>query len=233
MAGHYRMGESVAVAAAYHESVFQARTTMLCEIPGAALTVPVGEFPDAKLDIEPAGEQTVVLVGGCFWCVEAVYRALDGVIEVVSGYAGGSAETADYRSVCGGNTGHAEVVRIRFDSARISLGQILKVFFSVAHDPTQLNRQGNDIGTQYRSAIFAADEEQRAVAQAYIAQLDAAGVYPRPIVTTLEALETFYPAESYHQNYAALNPGQPYIQAVALPKVDKLKKKFADRLKGD
>ncbi len=204
---------------------------MLCEIPGANLNVPLGEFPDPALDIQPDGEQCVVLAGGCFWCVEAVYRQLTGVSEVVSGYAGGSAETADYRTVCGGQTGHAEVVRIRYDSRQTTLGQILKVFFSVAHDPTQLNRQGNDVGTQYRSAVFFADEEQRQVAQAYIAQLDQAGVYPQKIVTSLEPLKDFYQAEDYHQNYAALNPQQPYIQAVAAPKVDKLRRKFADKLK--
>ena len=206
---------------------------MLCEIPGARLNVPVGEFPDPALDQEPDGEQAVVLAGGCFWCVEAVYRALQGVHGVESGYSGGSAETADYRSVCSGSTGHAEAVRIGFDSQQTSLGEILKVFFSVAHDPTQLNRQGNDRGRQYRSAVFYADAEQRQVAASYIEQLNAAEVFPAPVVTTLEPLKAFYPAEDYHQNYAALNPGQPYIQAVAAPKLEKLRQKFGDKLKPD
>ncbi|MGH7550080.1 MAG: peptide-methionine (S)-S-oxide reductase MsrA, partial [Gemmatimonadota bacterium] len=161
-----------------------------CDIRGAGLVVAPELVPDPDLDIESGNApQTAVLAGGCFWCVEAVYRELDGVLDVVSGYAGGTAETADYRTVCGGRTDHAEVVRVRFDPARISYGQLLKIFFSVAHDPTQLDRQGNDRGRQYRSAIFYADPEQRAVAQAYIRQLDEAGVFGSPIVTKLEPLE--------------------------------------------
>jgi peptide-methionine (S)-S-oxide reductase len=172
------------------------------------------------------------LAGGCFWCVDAVYRQLDGVQHATAGYAGGTPETADYRTVCSGTTGHAEVVMIRFDTARITFGQILKVFFSVAHDPTQLNRQGNDTGPQYRSAIFVADADQRCVAQAYIAQLDAAKVYDDKIITTVEPLEAFYEAEEYHQDYAARNPEQPYIAHISMPKVAKVRKHFADRLKG-
>lgn len=204
---------------------------MLCEIPAVPVAESLGGFPDPVLDVAADAEQDIVLAGGCFWCVEAVYRQLAGVLEVQSGYAGGSAETADYASVCSGTTGHAEVVRVRFDSRVGTLGQILKVFFCVAHDPTQLNRQGNDRGTQYRSAVFYRDTEQQQVAASYIAQLNAAGIFSSPIVTTLEALEAFYPAEAYHQNYAALNPGQPYIQAVAQPKLDKLQARFADKLK--
>ncbi len=204
---------------------------MLCEIPAVPVAESLGGFPDPVLDVAADAEQDIVLAGGCFWCVEAVYRQLAGVLEVQSGYAGGSAETADYASVCSGTTGHAEVVRVRFDSRVGTLGQILKVFFCVAHDPTQLNRQGNDRGTQYRSAVFYRDAEQQQVAASYIAQLNAAGIFSSPIVTTLEALEAFYPAEAYHQNYAALNPGQPYIQAVAQPKLDKLQARFADKLK--
>jgi peptide-methionine (S)-S-oxide reductase len=156
---------------------------------------------------------------------------LDGVISVVSGYAGGSPETADYKAVCSGTTDHAEVIRVRFDSSRITFGQILKVFFAVAHDPTHLNRQGNDIGRQYRSAVFYADDEQRKVAEAYIQQLREARVFEAPIVTTLEPLEQFFEAEEYHQNFAARNPGQPYVAAIAVPKVKKLEKAFADKLK--
>ncbi len=203
---------------------------MLCDISATSAT-PDDGFPGPLLDVKPEGEQEVVLAGGCFWCVEAVYRRLQGVREVVSGYAGGSAQTANYQAVCSGSSGHAEAVRIRFDSSQTRYGEILKVFFAVAHDPTQLDRQGNDRGTQYRSSVFYADEEQRQVAQAYIHQLDQAGIFAKPIVTRLERLEEFYPAEAYHQNYAELNPGQPYIQAVAQPKLAKLAEKFADKLK--
>jgi peptide-methionine (S)-S-oxide reductase len=175
--------------------------------------------------------QTAVLAGGCFWCTEAVFLPLEGVLGVTSGYAGGTQETADYQTVCTGTTNHAEVIRVTFDPARISYGQILKVFFAVAHDPTQLNRQGNDRGRQYRSAIFFAGEAQRAVSAAYIAQLNTAKVYPSPIATTLEPLEEFYQAELYHQNYAARNPNQPYVAAVAIPKVHKLQKAFPEKLR--
>ena len=148
-----------------------------------------------------------------------------------SGYAGGTAETANYRDVCSGQTGHAEAVRLRFDPARISYGQILRVFFAIAHDPTQCNRQGNDVGPQYRSAIFPADAAQREVAEAYIRQLDAAGAFAAPIATKIEPLEKFYEAEDYHQDYAALNPTQPYIACIAQPKMSKLRKYFPDLLK--
>jgi peptide-methionine (S)-S-oxide reductase len=205
-----------------------------CDIPGGNLAVAPNAFPDPKRDIDAAGaptEQAAVLAGGCFWCVEAVFKELEGVLEVTSGYAGGTAETADYESVCSGTTKHAEVVLVRFDPARIRFGQLLKVFFSVAHDPTQLNRQGNDHGRQYRSAIFYADEAQRAVAEAYISQLNDAGVFKSPIVTRLEPLKAFYAAEDYHQDYAARNPRKPYVAYVAAPKVEKLREYFGDRLK--
>jgi peptide-methionine (S)-S-oxide reductase len=191
-------------------------------------------FPDAVDDtpLAPApGRKLAVLAGGCFWCVEAVYRELEGVLTVVNGYSGGSQETADYKTVCTGTTEHAEVVQIAYDPSRISYGKLLKIFFSVAHDPTQLNRQGNDVGTQYRSAIFYGDEEQKRVAEAYIRQLDAANIYGSPIVTRLEKLRDFFEAEDYHQNYAQLHPDQPYIAAVALPKVEKLRAYFGDSLK--
>lgn len=203
-----------------------------CNIPG--LNVPKSRFPDPEQDLPAAeGSQRIVLAGGCFWCVEAVYLAMDGVTRVVSGYAGGSADTANYESVCSGQTGHAEVIEVHYDPAAVSLGDLLKVFFSVAHDPTQLNRQGNDRGTQYRSAIFYETPEQKAVAEAYIRQLDAAGVYPDPIVTRLEPLEAFYPAEEYHQNFAARNPFQPYVMAVAKPKIDKFRDQFPDVQKSE
>lgn len=174
---------------------------------------------------------TITLGGGCFWCTEAVFLSVDGVLGVRSGYAGGTAETADYRSVCSGTTGHAEVIEVRFDPVRLSFGQVLKLFFAVAHDPTERNRQGHDVGTQYRSAIFWADETQRDVAAAYIAQIDAARVFPAPIATTLERLETFFEAEDYHQNYVARNPWQPYVMAIAVPKVRALERHFPGRLR--
>jgi len=196
--------------------------------------VPPRQFPDPIVDTARTAtptEKSIVLAGGCFWCTEAVFRELRGVESVVSGYSGGSATTANYRAVCGGDTGHAEAIEIRYDASQCTLGQLLKIFFSVAHDPTQLDGQGADIGTQYRSAIFYADDEQRRVSEAYIQQLDAAKVFANPIVTTLEPLGEFYPAEDYHQNYAALNPRQPYIAGVAAPKVSKLRENFSDRLK--
>jgi len=200
-----------------------------------SLLISPDEFPDPIEDIAPApgvAEQSVVLAGGCFWCVEAVYAEVDGILGLTSGYAGGSAETADYETVCTGRTGHAEAVQVRFDPNKISYGQVLKLFFSVAHDPTTLNRQGADVGTQYRSAIFYADEEQKRVAQAYIDQLNQAGVFRGKIVTSLEPLEAFYVAEEYHQGYAAAHPNQPYIAAVAMPKVQKLRTYYSDKLKG-
>lgn len=206
----------------------------LSELFGGDAGIPADQFPDPAIDLPagPAGvPQSVVLGGGCFWCTEAVFVKLDGVRSVVSGYAGGTADTADYRTVCSGTTDHAEVIRVEFDATRISFGQILKVFFAVAHDPTHLNRQGNDIGRQYRSAIFYANDEQRRVAEAYIAQLTAAQVFSSPIVTTLEPLEQFFTAEDYHQDFVARNPAQPYVAAVAVPKVKKLEKAFAARLK--
>ena len=206
----------------------------LSELFGGSAGVPADQFPDPAIDVPPDSTgtpQSVVLGGGCFWCTEAVFVKLDGVISVVSGYAGGTADSANYQAVCSGTTDHAEVIRVRFDSSRITFGQILKVFFAVAHDPTHLNRQGNDIGRQYRSAVFYADDDQRRVAEAYIQQLKDAKVFESPIVTTLEPLEQFFEAEEYHQNFAVRNPGQPYVAAVALPKVKKLEKAFADKLK--
>ncbi|MCC7104291.1 MAG: peptide-methionine (S)-S-oxide reductase MsrA [Chloroflexi bacterium] len=199
-----------------------------------SLLIEPEEFPDPILDIPAApngDEQAAVLAGGCFWCTEGVFVELDGVLSVTSGYAGGTAETADYETVCSGRTNHAEVVRIRFDPARITYGQILKLFLSVAHDPTQLNHQGADVGRQYRSAIFYTDEAQRRVAQAYLAQLEQAHIFTGPIVTEVVPLEGFYPAEAYHQSFVARNPRQPYVAAVAMPKIRKLRAHFADRLK--
>jgi len=173
-----------------------------------------------------AGPQTVVLAGGCFWGVEAVFKHVKGVLEATSGYAGGSAATARYELVSEGSTGHAESVRVTFDPAQVTLGQLLQVFFSVAHDPTEVNRQGPDSGPQYRSAIFVSGAAQKRVADAYIAQLDGARVFPRRIATQVASLDAFYPAEAYHQNYAALHPRNPYIVVNDAPKVSHLRETF-------
>jgi peptide-methionine (S)-S-oxide reductase len=184
------------------------------------------EFPDPVADAplaDKAGQSRAILAGGCFWCVEAVYKNLEGVTSVKSGYAGGSADTADYETVSTGGTDHAESVEVVYDPSRTSFGQILKVFFAIAHDPTQLNRQGPDTGRQYRSAIFYADGEQKRVAEAYIDQLNKAHVFDQKIVTEVVPLEAFYEAETYHQDYAARNPLNPYIVFNAQPKVRKLR----------
>lgn len=186
-------------------------------------------LPDPKIDAPLAAAkdtQTAVLAGGCFWGVEGVFEHVKGVTQVVAGYAGGSTVKPSYEQVSSGTTGHAESVRISYDPSRISYGQLLKVFFSVAHDPTELNRQGPDTGTQYRSAIFFANDEQKRVAEAYIAQLQAARTFPRPIVTQVALLKAFYAAESYHQHYLDLNPNQPYIVINDLPKIANLKRQF-------
>lgn len=203
---------------------------LACDLPAAKS----GVFPDPARDLPATeGTATAVFAAGCFWCVEAVFERLDGVLEVVSGYAGGTAETANYDAVCTGRTNHAEVVKIVYEPTKISYGRLLKVLFSVAHDPTQLDRQGNDRGRQYRSAIFYLSEAEREVAAAYIAQIDAAKVFAAPIVTVLAPLEQFHIAEDYHQGYAQLHPGQPYIAGVALPKVEKLEHYYPEALRKD
>jgi len=188
-------------------------------VPEAAVT--------SRLSAAP-GLQTIVLAGGCFWGIEAVFEHIKGVTDAVSGYAGGTKEQADYETVSTGTTGHAESVKVTFDPTKVSLEKLLQVFFSVAHDPTQLNRQGPDVGPQYRSAIFFADEEQARVARAYIDQLTKAKVYSRPIVTQVVKLQGFYPAEEYHQNFAERNPTYPYIVYNDAPKVVNLKKQFPE-----
>jgi peptide-methionine (S)-S-oxide reductase len=175
-----------------------------------------------------AGIQTVVIAGGCFWGVQGVFQHTAGVVNAVSGYAGGDKSTANYSTVSTGTTGHAESVQITYDPKKISYGKILQIFFSVAHDPTQLDRQYPDSGPQYRSAIFTTTDEQKKVADAYIAQLNTAKVYSKPIVTKVGPLQGFYPAESYHQDYLTLHPNQPYIAYNDLPKVENLKKIFAE-----
>lgn len=171
-------------------------------------------------------EQTAVFAGGCFWGVDAVFKHVKGVSEVVSGYAGGAAETAHYEMVSEGDTGHAESVRVRFDPAKVSYQQLLQVFFGAAHDPTQLNRQGPDSGSQYRSVIFYTSDVQRMAAQSYIQQLTAAHTFSEPIVTQVVPLQKFYPAEAHHQNYLALHPYQPYIVFNDMPKLEQLRKQF-------
>lgn len=205
-----------------------------CDLPGASRMAGVGAFPDPARDLE-AGDslQSAIFAAGCFWCVEAVFEKLDGVLDVISGYAGGTAETANYTAVCTGRTNHAEVVKIVYDPKIISYGRLLKVLFSVAHDPTQIDRQGNDRGRQYRSAIFYGAEAERDVATAYIAQLEAARVFSKPIVTVLVPLENFHEAEIDHQNYAVRNPGQPYIAGVSTPKVEKLEHYYPEFLRKD
>jgi len=188
-------------------------------IPGPALDNPKTAGP----------LQTAVVAGGCFWGVQGVYQRVRGARQVFSGYAGGSRETADYETVSRGSSGHAESVEIRFDPKELSYGEILQIYFSVAHDPTQLNRQGPDVGTQYRSVIFYADESQKRVAEAYIAQLDRAKVFRRPIVTKVERLTGFYPAEDYHQDFLLKNPNYPYIVINDLPKIASLKRVFPAR----
>lgn len=186
-------------------------------------------IPDAAVDaplISVKGEQTAVLAGGCFWGVEAVFEHVKGVSHVKSGYAGGSAATANYEKVSSGQSSHAEAVQIRYDPSKISYGQLLKVFFSVAHDPTTLNRQGPDTGTQYRSAIFYGDEEQKKIAQAYVGQLDKAKVFGSRIVTQIAPLQAFYDAEGYHQDYLAKHPNDRYIVIHDLPKLENLRKQF-------
>ena len=192
------------------------------------------KFPAPELDLPLAStstEATAVLAGGCFWCVEAVYQQLDGVRAVINGYAGDTAETADYETVCSGATDHAEAVEIHYDTSRVTYGQLLRVFFSIAHDPTQKDRQGPDVGRQYRSAIFYQDADQKRVAEAYVAQLTKAKVFDAPIVTEIVPLDRFYEAEAYHQDYAERNPMQPYIFFNALPKVKKVRTYYKEALK--
>jgi len=191
-------------------------------------------IPNPTIDAPLAqvkGEQTAVLAGGCFWGIEAVYEHVKGVIRVESGYAGGSADMAQYRLVGSGQTGHAESVHVTYDPAQITYGQLLKVFFAVAHDPTELNRQGPDVGSQYRSAIFYATDEQKKIAQSYIAQLDQAKIFSSKIVTDVTPLKGFYEAEGYHQNYLANHPDEPYIVYNDMPKLEALKKELPELYK--
>jgi peptide-methionine (S)-S-oxide reductase len=195
-----------------------------CAESATVIPAPAVDEPSAG----GSGSQTAVLAGGCFWGVQGVFQHLKGVKQVLSGYAGGSKDTAEYETVSTGRTGHAESVSITFDPRVVSYGRILQIYFSVAHDPTQLNRQGPDSGTQYRSAIFAMDERQRHIAQQYVQQLDRAGVFRHPIVTKIDAFTGFYPAEGYHQNFATLHPEHPYIAFNDRPKIENFKRLFPD-----
>ena len=201
---------------------------------GFARSNPVA-LPDPKLDVPAradAGSQTAVFAGGCFWGVEGVFEHVKGVTSAISGYSGGTAHSANYETVSTGRTGHAESVKVVFDPSQVSYGQLLKVYFSVAHDPTQLDRQSPDVGTQYRSEIFTTNAAQQEVAKAYIAQLGAANVFADPIVTRVEPLQHFYPAEDYHQNYLAMHPHEPYIVYNDAPKLVHLKAMFPTLYKG-
>ncbi len=193
-----------------------------------------GPIPDPAIDLDrPAvkTKQVAVFAGGCFWCTEAVLESLAGVDKVVSGYAGGQASDADYKLVSEGRTGHTESIEITFDASQITYGQLLKVFFSVAHDPTTLNRQGPDHGTQYRSAVFYIGADQKRVVEAYVAQLGQARIFAGPIVTQLVPLKKFYAAEAYHQDFVKLNPGHGYVVVNALPKLKKLKQQYPELVK--
>src|ERR1700756_4241807 len=200
-------------------------------VPAIGCAAPNMPIPAAKTDVTLAatsGKQTAVFAGGCFWGTQAVFERVKGVLNTAAGYSGGSAETATYRQVITETTGHAESLEVIYDPAQITYGQLLRIFFSVAHDPTQLNRQGPDVGTSYRSAIFYANEEQKRIATAYIAELDAAKVFPSRIVTEVSPLKGFYRAEDYHQDFALKNPGHPYIQVCDLPKIAALKRQFPE-----
>src|ERR1700728_374293 len=188
------------------------------------IPAPVSDNPLAQIP----GKETAVFAGGCFWGTQSVFERVKGVISTTAGYSGGSASTAHYDQVSEENTGHAESVKVVFDPSKITYGQLLRIFFSVAHDPTQLNRQGPDVGSSYRSVIFYTSDEQQKISKAYIAQLDSAHVFPKPIVTQVVPLKAFYDAESYHQDYALHNPNNPYILVCDRPKIDALKKEFPD-----
>jgi peptide-methionine (S)-S-oxide reductase len=206
---------------------------LLWRSPLFGAEAPVIIAPPAVDNPKAAGPmQTAVLAGGCFWGVQGVFEHVRGVKKVIAGYAGGEKSTAQYATVSSGATGHAESVQITFDPAAISYGQILQIAFSVVHDPTQLNRQTPDVGTQYRSAVFYADETQKKIANAYISQLDSSHVFSRPIVTRVDPLKGFYPAEDYHQDYLIHNPGQPYIAMYDIPKIENFRRTFPELYSG-
>ena len=201
--------------------------TLACRAgSGASAAVPSPVVDEAKA--ESKGKETAVVAGGCFWGIQAVFQHVKGVVSATSGYSGGTVKNPDYEMVSSGETGHAESVQIVYDPSQVTYGELLRVFFSVALDPTELNRQGPDRGTQYRSVIFYSNDEQKHIAEAYIAQLDQAKVYPRKIVTQVVPLQAFYDAEDYHQNYATIHPSDPYIVFNDAPKVANLRKEFPE-----
>lgn len=200
----------------------------LCAGCRAAAKTPIPAPSQDAAHSQASGRQTAVFAGGCFWGTQSVFERVKGVLATTAGYAGGTADTATYPQVTTETTGHAESVRVVYDPSKITYGQLLRVFFSVAHDPTQLNRQGPDVGTSYRSAIFYSNEEQHRIAQAYIAQLDVAHIFANPIVTQVVPLQGFYDAEAYHQDYALHNPDNPYIQVCDRPKIEALKQQFPE-----
>jgi peptide-methionine (S)-S-oxide reductase len=226
--GELQMSSSKSLAVIFLSSLLGATACSARANSAAPLPAPAVDAPKAATP----GKQTAVFSGGCFWGVQAVFQHVKGVIKATSGYAGGSGKTADYETVSTGQTGHAESVQVVFDPSQVTYGELLRVFFSVAHDPTELNHQGPDTGTQYRSMISFTSDEQKHIAQAYIAQLDEAKVFSHSIVTQVVPLQGFYPAEAYHQNYAENHPNEPYIMFNDLPKVDHLKKEFPDLYSG-
>ncbi len=214
------------------KTLTRSAAVLLAAVPMLSCHAATGSpVPPAKTDAALAAASsraTAVFAGGCFWGTQAVFERVKGVVETTAGYSGGSAATAHYDDVTTETTGHAESVRVVYDPSKITYGQLLRIFFSVAHDPTQLNRQGNDVGTSYRSVVFSADDEQKRIATDYIAQLDAAHVFPKPIVTQVVPLKAFYSAEEYHQDYALKNPDNPYIYVCDRPKIAALKAEFPD-----
>ena len=192
------------------------------------IPAPIHDIVSPESGWEAGETHTAVFAGGCFWGVQSVFQRVKGVLKTTVGYSGGSAETANYRAVCSEETGHAEAIEIVFDPAQVTYGTLLRIFFSVVHDPTQLNRQGADVGTSYRSAIFYTNEQQREIAEAYVRQLDAAHIFAKPIVTQITPLDAFYPGEDYHQDYAIKNPHNPYIQVCDIPKIAALEQQFPD-----
>ncbi|MGA9773916.1 MAG: peptide-methionine (S)-S-oxide reductase MsrA [Blastocatellia bacterium] len=206
--------------------IFTLFTSIACNTATASVRIP-DPVVDAPL-ATAKGQQTAIIAGGCFWGIEAVFDHVKGVTNASSGYSGGAAKTAHYDNVSAGDTGHAEAVEITYDPSQISYGQLLKLFFSIAHDPTQLNRQGPDVGTQYRSVIFYSNEEQKRIAESYIDQLNKAKIFDRSVVTEVVALKAFYKAEAYHQDYAVNHPDEPYIRYHDLPKLANLRKEFPE-----
>ena len=198
----------------------------MAEIRREPIPAPLHDIVAPESGWDAGQQETAVFAGGCFWGVQSVFQRVKGVLHTTAGYSGGSAQTADYRKVCGGNTGHAEALEVVYDPEKVSYGTLLRIFFSVVHDPTQLNRQGADTGTQYRSAVFYTNDEQREAAEAYVKQLDAAHVFDKPIVTQIVRLEHFYAGEDYHQDYAIKNPHNPYIQVCDIPKIAALEQQF-------